>query len=482
MATKYYSETLKKGSSGDSVREWQNYLKGQGYAIDVDGQFGSKTEYITKMYQKDNGLSIDGIVGANTWGKAGYSSISTPVSAPTLSKAPTLPTQIDTKFEDTDAGKTALTNKNNAESAVKNYGDFGFSKQNDWNTLYDQYYNRDPFSYDFNADALYQQYKDKYIRQGKLAMADTMGQATAMTGGYGNSYAQSVGQQAYQASLENLNDIVPELYQMAYDRYNQEGQDMLSKLGLLDNERNFEYGQWKDGYDRLVSDRTYANTDYYNQESSHNSNLDRTNTLAHQKYQNEFSAWQEDNDNAQWQATFDEGVRQYLEEMAFKKLQYEDSKKASASTGSSGSSGGSSGSGGSGGSGGSSGGTTSTGSTGSASTSSANKAVVDKAKSYTTKQGQADYLAKQVSNGTITEAEALSILKEHGVVELTERSWELIDDGGVNWLWGVDNNAKVRDEFGNEYTLSELVNELAKTMSKSAAKDYVKKLQKSLGA
>ena len=58
--------------------------------------------------------------------------------------------------------------------------------------------NREKFSYDLNGDALYQQYKDQYTTQGQMAMMDTMGQAAALTGGYGNSYAQSVGQQAYQ--------------------------------------------------------------------------------------------------------------------------------------------------------------------------------------------------------------------------------------------------------------------------------------------
>jgi len=91
-----------------------------------------------------------------------------------------------------------------------------------------QYENRDPFSYDFNSDALYQQYKDSYIQQGQMAMMDTMGQAAAMTGGYGNSYAQTVGQQAYNQQLGQLNDIMPELYGMAYDRYQQEGQEMLN--------------------------------------------------------------------------------------------------------------------------------------------------------------------------------------------------------------------------------------------------------------
>ena len=62
--------------------------------------------------------------------------------------------------------------------------------------LYDQIANRKDFTYDVNADAMYQQLKDQYVQGGRMAMMDTMGQAQAMTGGYGNSYAQGVGQQA----------------------------------------------------------------------------------------------------------------------------------------------------------------------------------------------------------------------------------------------------------------------------------------------
>ena len=86
-----------------------------------------------------------------------------------------------------------------------------------------EYLNREDFRYDLNADALYRQYKDRYMELGKAAMADTMGQAAALTGGYGSSYAQNVGQQAYNRYLQQLGDVVPELYQLAYDRYRDKG-------------------------------------------------------------------------------------------------------------------------------------------------------------------------------------------------------------------------------------------------------------------
>jgi hypothetical protein len=122
--------------------------------------------------------------------------------------------------------------------------------------------NREKFSYDLNGDALYQQYKDKYIQQGKMAMADTMGQAAAMTGGYGSSYAASVGNQAYQQSLQQLNDVVPELYQMAYDRYNQEGQNLYNQYAMLGERENAEYGRHRDAMSDWQAERDYLTGRY----------------------------------------------------------------------------------------------------------------------------------------------------------------------------------------------------------------------------
>ena len=125
-----------------------------------------------------------------------------------------------------------------------------------------QYENRDPFSYDFNSDALYNQYKDMYIQQGRMAMMDTMGQAAAMTGGYGNSYAQTVGQQAYNQQLNQLNEIMPELYGMAYDRYNQEGQDLLNMYNAYLGLSEKEYGEYQAGVDNWYREMDRLTSDY----------------------------------------------------------------------------------------------------------------------------------------------------------------------------------------------------------------------------
>ncbi len=58
---------LKKGSKGDWVVIAQGRLVVAGYKIEVDGVFGPKTEEAVKKYQADHHLTVDGIIGKNTW-------------------------------------------------------------------------------------------------------------------------------------------------------------------------------------------------------------------------------------------------------------------------------------------------------------------------------------------------------------------------------------------------------------------------------
>jgi len=106
------------------------------------------------------------------------------------------------------------------------------SYEQELKNVYDGIANRPDFSYDMGADPIYRQYKSDYARQGRMAMKDTMGQASALTGGYASSYAQSVGQQQYDAYLRQLNEVVPELYGMAYKMYQDEGDQLKDLYGM----------------------------------------------------------------------------------------------------------------------------------------------------------------------------------------------------------------------------------------------------------
>lgn len=103
--------------------------------------------------------------------------------------------------------------------------------------LYAAITGRPAFGYDPASDPVYNSYAQSYQRRGRLAMRDTMGQAAALTGGYGSSYAQSVGQQQYDSYLQSLGEALPELYGMAWQRYNAEG-DALKTAWELASERS----------------------------------------------------------------------------------------------------------------------------------------------------------------------------------------------------------------------------------------------------
>lgn len=138
--------------------------------------------------------------------------------------------------------------------------------------FYNQIVNREKFSYDLNSDMLYNQYKDQYINLGQMAMKDTMGQAAALTGGYGSSYSQSVGQQSYDAYLRQLNEVVPELYGMALDQYNADGDQLAQQYALAADLRDTEYGRYQDELDRHLQEVDYltgrADTEYSRGESN----------------------------------------------------------------------------------------------------------------------------------------------------------------------------------------------------------------------
>lgn len=240
------------GSTGSDVKKLQELLNQNDYNLDVDGSFGPKTQAAVKDYQNKNGLKVDGIVGTNTWGALtkNQAGANTAGSNSQAEAAPGYSDAVNRAYE--------MLNQNLSQKPVDDQNQW----QNQLDDTLNKILNREKFSYDLNGDALYQQYKDQYIQNGKMAMMDTMGQAQAMTGGYGNSYAQSVGQQAYQGYLQQLNDKVPELYQLAYDQYNQEGQDLYNQYALLNSQDEKEYGRYRDALSDWLADRDYLTGRY----------------------------------------------------------------------------------------------------------------------------------------------------------------------------------------------------------------------------
>lgn len=168
-------------------------------------------------------------------------------------------------------------------SAQDRYDEIVSNRPSDYDSEYrdrieailEEYENRDPFTYNLSEDMLYQQYKDQYQALGQLAMADTIGQASGLTGGYGNTYATNAGSQSYQSYLRQLNELVPSLYSMALNKYNMEGEDMLNQLGTYQSLDESDYNRWLNDYNAWLTERNNAygvltdemnraQSDYYN--------------------------------------------------------------------------------------------------------------------------------------------------------------------------------------------------------------------------
>lgn len=141
------------------------------------------------------------------------------------------------------AYQEALRRMQETEGARPEYQD-SYSRQ--LQDLYDKIMGRERFQYDAANDPVYQQYRQMYVQQGRQAMADTMGQAAGLTGGYGSTYSQAAGQQQYDAYLQKLNEVVPELYAQARQAYNDEGDRLLQQYQMTGDLRDDEYSRYQD--------------------------------------------------------------------------------------------------------------------------------------------------------------------------------------------------------------------------------------------
>lgn len=331
MAT--YS-TIKRGSRGDDVERLQTMLNNAGYSLDVDGIFGDNTYNAVRQYQRANGLSVDGIVGTNTWGAltgggSGGSGTTSGVvdvtQSPTTSTTPGGNAVIGgynfTTPRPTYTPSQAVTD---AENALKEWeanrpGDYVSQYQEQLDALYNQIVGRGEFSYDPSADPLYEMYKDRYTVGGQQAMQDTMAGAAALSGGYGNSYAQTVGQQQYNAYMAELAAILPELEARAYDRWRDEGVDLYNQFQLTQGLDATDYDRYRDTVGDYYNDLGYAYgkwQDLYGND--------------YNAYLNALAAWQDDRNFAYQQAMDALAQQNYEREWAY--MQQQNAKKSSGSS------------------------------------------------------------------------------------------------------------------------------------------------------
>lgn len=239
--------TYKVGSSGDGVRELQELLNANGANLTVDGVYGNNTANAVRQYQQSKGLSVDGIAGEQTFNS--LRSAGSTASGETVAKTPQTSAEWLKYYE---SNKPA---------------DYNSTYQGQIDDLLAQITGRKPFQYDYASDPLYQQYAQNYQRMGKLAMQDTMGQAAALTGGYGNTYATTAGQQMYNQYMQELNGIIPELQQNAYGMYADEGDRMAQMLAIYQAADDAAYKRYMDQYGMWQDERDYWHDRYMDEQA-----------------------------------------------------------------------------------------------------------------------------------------------------------------------------------------------------------------------
>ena len=170
--------------------------------------------------------------------------------------------------------------------------------------LLDQILNRQEFHYDMDGDALYRQYRQMYQNQGAAAMADTYAQAAALTGGYGNSYAATAARQAYQGSVQQLGEKLPQLYSLALERYNAAGSALHNRYTFLQQQEKTDFDRYRQNlsdyqareqqlYDRYQDERSFDYSRYADERDF------------------DYRAGRDQVSDSQWQKEFDEAVRQF---------------------------------------------------------------------------------------------------------------------------------------------------------------------------
>lgn len=128
--------------------------------------------------------------------------------------------------------------------------------------LLDAIINRPDFSWSKEDDPQWSSYKKSYLREGDRATANALGQAAAASGGRPSTAALTAATQAGDYYATQLNDIIPTLYQQAYDRYLNEYNMSLQDLNAVNTQEQLDYAKYLDQLGQFNTDRNFAFNQY----------------------------------------------------------------------------------------------------------------------------------------------------------------------------------------------------------------------------
>lgn len=128
--------------------------------------------------------------------------------------------------------------------------------------LLDRILNREDFSWSKETDPQWSSYKKSYLREGDRATANALAQASAASGGRPSSHAVNAATQAGDYYATKLNDVIPTLYQQAYERYLDEYNMKLKDLNTVNQQEQLDYAKYRDRLGQFNTDRGFAYQNY----------------------------------------------------------------------------------------------------------------------------------------------------------------------------------------------------------------------------
>lgn len=128
--------------------------------------------------------------------------------------------------------------------------------------LLDRILNREDFSWSKETDPQWSSYKKSYLREGDRATANALARASAASGGRPSSYAVNAATQAGDYYATKLNDVIPTLYQQAYERYLDEYNMKLKDLNAVNQQEQLDYAKYLDRLGQFNTDRGFAYQNY----------------------------------------------------------------------------------------------------------------------------------------------------------------------------------------------------------------------------
>lgn len=128
--------------------------------------------------------------------------------------------------------------------------------------LLDRILNREDFAWSKETDPQWSSYKKSYLREGDRATANALAQASAASGGRPSSYAANAATQAGDYYATKLNDVIPTLYQQAYERYLDEYNMKLKDLNAVNQQEQLDYAKYLDRLGQFNTDRGFAYQNY----------------------------------------------------------------------------------------------------------------------------------------------------------------------------------------------------------------------------